>query len=620
MNERARPEQLMAASRLPDAEGLALLRRAARAWADWLPGWEAELAAMAAGGPGWLPPGRPRFAVGAAGGCAERVVARLRLPPALREAWLLCAAVSLDATLAGGLQQRFGQAGLTPALLAEVVAMPLAELLAVCAEHPLRQLGLWRPCNEAAPLALQALRVPDTLALALWGLRDAPPSAAWRAPTEAPLAALAALLQQDRQLALLWIDADGSGCAPELLAPRCRRLQPGDDLSAQLGACLVDDRLPLIELPAEADTPLRLPDAYPGPLLLLASTANPPVLLGRRSLLRQLAPPPPQAEAARQWQQALALPATPAASSWAQRLARQLPLPRDECLALADDARLIAGLQGSAPDEAALLAAAQARAALRISGAVQLRPARAGLSQLVLGAGAQAALARALRLFEAEPEAGLRLLLAGPPGTGKTLAAEALASELGRDLLCVDAGRIWSKWLGETERQLEQVFAAAERSRALLFIDEADALFARRSEVKDAHDRYANAGTAYLLQRVERFRGLLVLASNARGAIDPAFTRRFDAVIAFDEPDEAARARLWAQLLGRRDTTPLSRDAACALLARWYPLTGAQIRAACRQAGAESQDAEPPLSALLAAIAHEFHKAGRAFPGLPNLD
>jgi hypothetical protein len=619
MNERARPEQLRQAAALPDAAQLALLRRAAGAWAGWLPNaadWQAALQS-----PAWLPPGRPRFAVGASAGCAERVAAQLRLPPALREAWLLCAAASLDPLLAQGLQ-RLGQTGLRVTQLAEVVALPLPELLLACAAHPLRELGLWQVQNPEAPLALQTLRVPETIALALWGLREAPADAPlWTPPSAPDLARLAALLRQQRPLALLWVDAEGSACPPERLSARCRRLQAGPELAAELGHCLVDAMLPVIELEDSVEQPvLQLPEAYPGPLLLLSACANPRLQPGRRPLLRELAPPSPQAACAADWAQALALPSSAEAVAWTQRLARQLPLASEACQRLADDARLAAALQDRAPDEALLLAAARTRAALQVSGPLQLRPARAGLDQLVLGAQAQAALQRCLRLFDSAPEAGLRLLLSGPPGTGKTLAAEALANELGRDLLCVDAGRIWSKWLGETERQLEQAFAAAERSRALLFIDEAEALFGRRSEIKDAHDRYANAGTAYLLQRVERFRGLLVLASNARGAIDPAFTRRFDAVIAFDEPDEAARRRLWAQQLGERDTGPLDREAGCALLARWYPLTGAQIRAACRQAAAEESKTERPLQALLAAIAHEFQKAGRAFPGLPSLD
>jgi SpoVK/Ycf46/Vps4 family AAA+-type ATPase len=269
-----------------------------------------------------------------------------------------------------------------------------------------------------------------------------------------------------------------------------------------------------------------------------------------------------------------------------------------------------------------------------VRGTVDLRPAAASFDDLVVSDEVRDALRRAQRhaltapaLIDAHDLArpgaasgrALRLLFAGPPGTGKTLGAEALAAALARDLLVVDAGRVLSKWLGESERNLERAFAAAEAARALLFIDEADALFARRTEVRDAHDRYANAATAFLLQRMESFDGVVVLASNARGQLDPAFTRRLDAVIEFAEPDEAARSALWARYLPAQfATAPLAREAACALLARWYPLTGAQIRAATLSAAVESACGVGSFDAVLAAVAREFHKVGRAFPGVPE--
>ncbi len=145
--------------------------------------------------------------------------------------------------------------------------------------------------------------------------------------------------------------------------------------------------------------------------------------------------------------------------------------------------------------------------------------------------------------------AGLRLLFHGPPGTGKTLAGEVLAGALGRDLLVVDLSRIVSKWLGETEKQLAATFERAERTGCALFFDEADALFGRRTEVGDARDRYANLETAYLLSRIERFEGLVVLATNLRQNLDGAFTRRLDVVIGFDPPDAAQRLALWSRLL-----------------------------------------------------------------------
>src|SRR5881409_2115329 len=125
----------------------------------------------------------------------------------------------------------------------------------------------------------------------------------------------------------------------------------------------------------------------------------------------------------------------------------------------------------------------------------------------------------------------------GPPGTGKTLAAEVLAHSLSVDLMVVDISRVVSKWIGETEKNLAAVFDAAESAQAVLFFDEADALFGKRTEVSDAHDRYANLETAYLLSRLERFEGLAILATNLRTNIDPAFLRRIEFSIDFEEPD-----------------------------------------------------------------------------------
>ena len=123
------------------------------------------------------------------------------------------------------------------------------------------------------------------------------------------------------------------------------------------------------------------------------------------------------------------------------------------------------------------------------------------------------------------------VLLTGPSGTGKTLAAEGLAGTIGRDLMRVDLGQVVSRFIGETEKNLSRVFAMAAASNAVLFFDEADALFGKRSEVKDSHDRYANVEVGYLLQKIESHRGLVILASNARQNIDPAFLRRLRYVV-----------------------------------------------------------------------------------------
>ena len=212
---------------------------------------------------------------------------------------------------------------------------------------------------------------------------------------------------------------------------------------------------------------------------------------------------------------------------------------------------------------------------------------------------------------------GVRLLFAGPPGTGKTLAAEAMAAALGVDLMVVDLSRVVSKWLGETEKNLASVFDAAEQAQAVLFFDEADALFGRRTEVSDAHDRYANLETAYLLQRLERFDGLAILATNLRQNLDPAFLRRLEFAVDFEEPDSACRHLLWQRHLPPR--APLQPDVDLRELAALYPVVGGFIRnAAVAAAFLAADDGEPiGRNHLVRAVKREYEKAGRPFPGLP---
>ncbi len=141
---------------------------------------------------------------------------------------------------------------------------------------------------------------------------------------------------------------------------------------------------------------------------------------------------------------------------------------------------------------------------------------------------------------------GSTALFTGPSGTGKTLAAEVIAQDLELDLLRVDLSQVVSKYIGETEKNLRRVFDAAENGGAILLFDEADALFGKRTEVRDSHDRYANIEVGYLLQRMEAFRGLAILTSNARAGLDPAFLRRLRTIVTFPYPDPALRERLWA--------------------------------------------------------------------------
>jgi hypothetical protein len=171
---------------------------------------------------------------------------------------------------------------------------------------------------------------------------------------------------------------------------------------------------------------------------------------------------------------------------------------------------------------------------------------------------------------------GVNALFAGPSGTGKTMAAEVIANELGLDLYTIDLSGVISKWIGETEKNLDRIFRAAEDADAVLFFDEADALFGKRSEVRDSHDRYANIEISYLLQKMEQYEGVAILATNLRQNLDEAFTRRLAFTVIFPFPEVADRRRIW-QVIWPAET-PLGDDVDFDILARQFKLSGGQIK------------------------------------------
>jgi SpoVK/Ycf46/Vps4 family AAA+-type ATPase len=211
----------------------------------------------------------------------------------------------------------------------------------------------------------------------------------------------------------------------------------------------------------------------------------------------------------------------------------------------------------------------------------------------------------------AERSIGATALFYGPPGTGKSLAAEAVAYELGRPLRRVNAAQVTSKWVGETSQNLEAIFREARQHEAVLVFEEADALFAGRTPVGSATDRYANLDTAVLLREMERFPGVVILTSNLSDNIDEAFRRRLRFALAFPTPDREARVALWCRHLPAR--MPLAPEVSCAALAA-FPLTGAQIRNAVLKAAARAalrQEAQRRVSqADLTAAAEEETRVG----------
>ena len=212
---------------------------------------------------------------------------------------------------------------------------------------------------------------------------------------------------------------------------------------------------------------------------------------------------------------------------------------------------------------------------------------------------------------------GYRVLFHGPPGTGKTLTASLLGKYTGRDVYKIDLSMVVSKYIGETEKNLENLFAKAETKNWILFFDEADALFGKRTGVRDAHDKYANQEVSYLLQRVEDFDGLVILASNMKNNIDDAFIRRFNAIIRFPLPDENDRATIWKKSFP--SNIGFKNDINVPELVKRYEMTGGNIinivHYACLKA-IEKEEGVIHLEDVVKGIKREMHKEGKPFAAI----
>jgi hypothetical protein len=206
---------------------------------------------------------------------------------------------------------------------------------------------------------------------------------------------------------------------------------------------------------------------------------------------------------------------------------------------------------------------------------------------------------------------GITALFAGDSGTGKTMSAEVVAGDLGFDLYVIDLSTVVDKYIGETEKNLDRIFTEADRVNGVLLFDEADALFGKRSEVKDARDRYANVEVAYLLQRMERFDGLAILTTNLRANVDEAFVRRLDAIVDFPMPEEEHRRLLWEAHL--TPALPRAGDLDLAFLAGRFKISGGNIRNICVAAAyfAAADDRPIGMSDLVRATEREYRKLGR---------
>lgn len=208
---------------------------------------------------------------------------------------------------------------------------------------------------------------------------------------------------------------------------------------------------------------------------------------------------------------------------------------------------------------------------------------------------------------------GYRALLYGPPGTGKTLTATLLGKYTGKDVFRIDLSRVVSKYIGETEKNLSRLFDKAENKNWILFFDEADALFGKRTDIRDAHDKYANQEVAYLLQRIESYSGLVILATNQRGNIDEAFARRFQAIIHFPVPRAEERYEIWQKAFPSQ--IEVAADIDWHQVADRYELTGAGILNVTHYCAVETLADDSRCldrKRLDAAILREYIKEGKA--------
>ena len=349
------------------------------------------------------------------------------------------------------------------------------------------------------------------------------------------------------------------------------------------GRLLCGDGLDRLE-PAERTQLLRAIDEHPERLVLLAPTRAGALTLGDRTVLLVELPMPDLHEREAAWSAATNAPDTTDVSA-------KFRLTLAQIAEAAEVANITARTRGAEVTEAADLDLGARHASSSRLGelAARLTP-RYRWTDLVLPDRQRETLGsisaylrhrdRVLTEWGYEKTVartqGLKVLFAGESGTGKTMAAEVLAGELGLELFRVDLATIVSKYIGETEKNLDRIFDAAIGSNAILFFDEADALFGKRSDVSDAHDRYANIEVAYLLQKMEGYPGAVILATNFRQNIDDAFVRRLDFVIDFPFPEPDDRKLIWRLLLP--EEAPLSDDVDLDFLATQFKLSGGAIR------------------------------------------
>jgi ATPase family associated with various cellular activities (AAA) len=324
----------------------------------------------------------------------------------------------------------------------------------------------------------------------------------------------------------------------------------------------------------------------------------------------------------RPWLEAPSGPEVASADEWAGAFGGTAPEGADAYRLSAEQLLHVSRASGAVGGD---LAAAVRRLSGPVQGtATRIRPSRTW-DDLVLDAGRRERVEEVAircrqrrRVFDnwglaPQPSTGVVALFAGPSGTGKTLAAEVIAADLGVEVYKVDLANLVSKYIGDTEKNLSAVFDAAEASSVALFFDEADALLGKRSAVSDAHDRYANIEVAYLLQRLERYDGLAIMATNLLRNIDPAFLRRIHVIVEFPIPEAPERRRIWRRCLPPH--APLAEDLDLDVFADRVEMVGGAIRNAVATAAFLAAEYEEPIGQahVMTAVQREMQKLGRLF-------
>ena len=579
---------------------------------------------------------------------------RFGLEPVDVEFLLVAMAPDVDARferLYGYLNDDVTRRRATVGLALELCGLPAAGAgrFRFAASAPLVATGLVEVRDDGLPALSRALRLPDRVVAHLLGddepdpaigatARVAPASRAPESPTAGRIAG--GLRAGIRSLHLRDTDGDATRLAVDALAAAGR-----DAVVLDVPAMADRPHPPLAEVVREAR--LRGAGLVFGPLE--------PLLPERARLIRDLTAlvgdVPLVLHSRRHWdpswtaQPVVSVPVPPpSADRRAERWARALA----DATGTAADPALVADLAGyrlgtDEVDRAVSVAArlavledrpvdlAHVRAGVRAQNGAGLEqlarritpgvdwddlvlpePTRRQLDELVLRARHRE---RVLGQWRMRPGGGrgrgVVALFAGESGTGKTMSAEVVAGAVGMDLYVVDLSSVVDKYVGETEKNLERIFTEAAGVHGVLLFDEADAVFGKRSEVKDAHDKHANMESAYLLQRMESFDGIAVLTTNLRSNVDAAFTRRIDVIAEFPVPDAAQRLALWDRCLGSR--LPRADDLDLTFCAERFELAGGSVRACAVTAAYLAAAAGRPvrMADVLSAVRQEYRKLGR---------